>query len=112
MNKRMMLSNQIINEGLQLHLEFGENWLTDIDNRLSVKHPELSKTELRDIDKLCRKVAKEANDFVRTNPVKKEGKVTFIDSLDFKTYVLGRYNWVNKVNLNRLYSQSCYYAMK
>tara|TARA_R110002051_G_scaffold319870_2_gene404420 strand:- start:20 stop:301 length:282 start_codon:yes stop_codon:yes gene_type:complete len=91
---------------------FGENWLADIDKRLSEKHPELSESDLRKADKLCRKITKNANDFVSKNPIKKEGKITFVDSSDFKTYILNQHSWINEENLNRLYSQSCYYAMK
>jgi len=108
----MTLSDHVFNDGLELHMEFGENWLTDIDDRLSKKHPHLSKSELRNMDRLCRRIAKLANDFVRKNIVVKDGKPTFIDSSDFKTYLLNEYEWINKANLSRLYSQSCYYAMK
>lgn len=108
----MTLSDQILNDGLELNMEFGENWLVDIDKRLSKKYPQLSESDLRKTDTLCRKIAKNANDFVSRNPIIKEGKVTFVDSSDFKTYMLNQYNWINELNLSRLYSQSCYYAMK
>lgn len=108
----MTLPDLILNDGLKLHMEFGENWQTDIDSRLSKKYSELSESDLRKADDLCRKIAKNANDFVRKNPVKKEGKIEFIDSSSFKTYMLNQYNWINEENLSQLYSQSCYYAMK
>ena len=108
----MTLSNNILNNGLELHLEFGENWLTDIDDRLSEKFPGLSKYDLRKCDNLCRKTAKIANSFVCNNPIKEKGKVKFIDSSDFKIYMLNQYDWINEKNLSHLYSQSCYYAMK
>lgn len=108
----MILSDRILNDGLELHMEFGENWLTDIDNRLSEKHSELSEFDLREADKLCRKIAKISNDFISKNPIKKDGKVVFLDYSEFKTYILNKYGWVNERNLSQLYSQSCYYAMK
>jgi hypothetical protein len=108
----MTKSDQILNDGLELHLEFGENWLTDIDDRLSKRHPHLSESDLRNTDKLCRKIAKFANDLIRKTPVVKDGKPNFMDSSDFKTHLLNEYDWINKVNLSKLYSQSCYYAMK
>ena len=108
----MIFTDQILNDGLELSMEFGENWLTDTDTRLSDKYPELSQSDLRKADKLFRKITKNANNFVSKNPIKKYGKVTFIDSSDFKTYLLNKYSWINEENLSRLYSQSCYYAMK
>jgi hypothetical protein len=106
------MTTQILNDGLELHLEFGENWLADIDDRLSKKYPHVSKSDLKNTDKLCRKVAKFANDFVLKNPVMKDGKATFIDQVYFKTQLLKEYDWIHEANLNRLYSQSCYYARK
>ncbi|WP_053978612.1 hypothetical protein [Mangrovimonas xylaniphaga] len=88
----MTLSDQILNDGLELHMEFGKNWLTDIDDRLAKKHPHLSKSDLRNTDRLCRKIAKFANDYVRKNPVIKLGKPTFINSSDFKTHLLNEYD--------------------
>ena len=57
----MTLSDQILNDGLELHIEFGENWLADIDNRLYKKHSELTESDLRNADKLCRNIT---NNFI------------------------------------------------
>lgn len=108
----MKISDQILNSALELHLEFGENWLADIDSRLSKKQPELSKTELRKIDQLCKKIAKAANEIIVNNPKEKGDKVEFMDSSEFKSRLLQDYPWISEKNLKRLYSQSCYYALK
>lgn len=86
----MIFTPQILNDGLELSMAFGDDWLTDIDKRLSKKYPELSASDLRKADKLCRKITKNANDFVYQNPIKKDGKVAFIDLSDFKTYMLNQ----------------------
>lgn len=108
----MNLPHQILNHALELSMEFGENWLKDIDERLFQKYPELSESDLRKADKFCRKITKSATDFVVKNPIKKEGKMTFVGSSAFNVYMLNQYGWINEENLSQLYSQSCYYAMK
>ena len=108
----MELSNETLNNGLNLSMEFGENWLIKINDRLSKKHPELTVSELNTCDKLCKRVNKLANDYVRKNPDKTENKVKFCDFAIFKKIMTTKYNWINDDNLNHLYSQSCYYALK
>lgn len=108
----MKFNDEISNVGLQFSMEFGENWLKPINERLFRKYPNLNKNELDKYDKLCEKVNKIGNDFVRKNPEKINGKLEFIDIKRFEIFMLEKYNWISDENLNRLYSQSCYYAMK
>ena len=108
----MELSNEILNKGLSFSMEFGDNWLVKINDRLSKKHPKLTKSELNSCEKLCRTVNKFAHDYVHKNPVKIENKITFIEFSFFKDLIKDKYEWINDENLSKLYSQSCYYALK
>lgn len=108
----MTLSNQTLNDGLALHMEFGKNWLADIDKRLAEKYPDLTESDLRKVDKLCRQLTKKAREFVLNHPNKNEEEITFVDALDFKAFMSNQHKWINEENLSQLYSQSCYYALK
>ena len=108
----MELTKKILNDGLNLSMEFGENWLADIDERLRTKHPELTKSELRNCDKLCRKINKLAQDFISKNPTKTANEVKFVEFSLFESYIKAKYEWINNDNLNKLYSQGCYYSLK
>ena len=108
----MNLPEDILNYGLKLSMEFGENWLKDIDDRLAEAFPDLSEAELRACDRLCRKVNKTAHKIVTDNPLKTTQGITFIPSAKFKELILSHYAWINQDNLGMLYSQSCYYARK
>lgn len=108
----MELTTTLLNDGLKLTLEFGENWLCNNSNRLSEKFPSLTQVELNNCTKLFRSVNTYAHDFIRKNPLKKGNDFTFIDFDHFEAAVLTKYEWINVENLEKLYSQSCYYALK
>jgi len=106
------MSNEILNNGLNLSMEFGENWLKDINERLKIKYPELTISELKKYDKLHRKVNKYAHDFIRKNPIKNGNEINFIEFDKFEDFIKNKYDWIDEKNINQLYSQSCYYALK
>ncbi len=106
------MNDEILNDGLNLSMEFGENWLTDIDDRLGAKYSKLTKSELRSCDQLCRKINKIAHDFIRKNAIKNGESISFIDFAKFEEFMKLKYEWIDKANLSKLYSQSCYYALK
>lgn len=108
----MVLSNNILNSGLNFSMEFGKNWLIEINDRLLGVYPKLSESELFACDKLCKKVNKFAHDYVSKNPVKTKNEIKLIEFSEFANFVKTKYNWINEENLVKLYSQSCYYAMK
>lgn len=108
----MKFIDEISNAGLLLSMEFGENWLKDINARLLEKYPTLKEQELERYNKLCKKVNKTGNDFVRKNPVKGQQGVELMTLATFNTFMLEKYVWINEDNLGKLYSQSCYYAFK
>lgn len=108
----MNTNQEIANFGLQLSMEFGENWLKSINHRLSVVYPELLSTELEFYNKLCKEINTYANDFIRNNPIKNNKELTFLPFEEFEKIILKKYTWLNEENLKQLYNQSCYYAWK
>lgn len=110
--KKMKLSNEILNNGLNFSMEFGKNWLIDINDSLLNKYPKLTASELNICNKLCKKVNKLAHDFVIKNPVKTDNEIKFIAFSEFKIFMKTKFNWIEDENLKKLYNQSCYYALK
>lgn len=108
----MNISNDILNTGLSLSMEFGKNWLQPIDERLLEKFKNLTPTKLKECNKICKEVNQCANDFVFYFPVEGKAELNFVDFEIFKKFMLEKYHWISEANLNQLYSQSCYYAYK
>lgn len=110
---QMDLTGEILNHSLDLSMEFGENWLMDIDGRLATKFPDLDRLQLEKCNTVCKEVNKAANRFVFDNPMLHVGsEIQFVDTGLFEQFMLKKYNWISKKNLQHLYSQSCYYALK
>ena len=108
----MEFNQKIANDGLSFSMEFGQNWLKPINERLSKKYPGLLPVELEQYNKLCKEVNTYANDFIRNNPVQNNEVLIFLPFEKFKKVMLKKYTWINVENLKQLYSQSCYYAWK
>ena len=108
----MEFNQEITNEGLSFSMEFGQNWLKPINERLSKKYSELLPVELEKYNKLCKDVNTYANDFILNNPVKHNDELIFLPFEKFKKVIHKKYAWINEDNLKQLYSQSCYYAWK
>jgi hypothetical protein len=105
------MDTSVLNKGLDLAMEFGENWLRPIQERLAKKYPELSRAALDEYDRVCR----EAMSFGHTQLVACWREAGSDQRQAFQFYqrdVLARYPWVSEPNLSRLFSQSCYYAHK
>ena len=108
----MDFSKEILNVALNMSMEFGENWLKPIHERLHKKYPEISSEDLEKINLICKEVNKFANDYVYESGLVINQEISFVDFNIFKDDILLKYSWISKNNLNRLYNQSCYYAMK
>ncbi len=108
----MKLIDEVANAGLKLSMEFGEQWLEPIHNRLAARYPTLTDRVLERYDKLCKKINKTGHAYVRKNPVKVEGRVELMSMAVFEAFMVQQYPWINDDNLGQLYSQSCYYALK
>lgn len=108
----MNLTNEILNRTLSLSMEFGENWLLPVNKRLSKIYPALSNNELIWCNNLCAEVNNDAHSLVYENPVLSGADIRFMNFEIFSTQILKKFGWIDKENLQRLYSQSCYYARK
>lgn len=108
----MNFSEEILNVALDMSMEFGENWLKPINEGIHKKYPNISSEDLEKLNSICKKVNQFANNYVYENVSVINGEIKFVNFDKFKNDILLKYNWISKSNLNRLYSQSCYYAMK
>ncbi|MNG72465.1 hypothetical protein D3C87_629410 [compost metagenome] len=109
---QMNLSIEVLNYGLQLSMEFGKNWLKPINERLEIKFPNLNKQQQEECNLICKRVHQIAHNYVAENPIRSDSGVEFVAFNQFKQFILTKYNWLSTANLQRLYSQSCYYASK
>lgn len=105
--------NNILNEGLNIAMEFGENWLNPIQERLSKKYPKLDEEDLDYLNIYCREAMFEGHQFI-PQILDDANKPILSDQLSelFSDFIRNKYNWINKENINRLFSQGCYYAWK
>ncbi|WP_300597551.1 hypothetical protein [Niabella sp.] len=108
----MDLNDDLLNKALALSMEWGENWLLPVNERLSKIYPGLADNELIGCNDLCAEINKNAHELVCENPVLDGSEIGFMDFEMFSTQLLKKFGWINKGNLQRLYSQSCYYARK
>lgn len=108
----MNFSEEILNTALEMSMEFGENWLKPIHERIHKKYPNISSEDLDELNSICKKVNQSANNYVYENVSVINGEIKFVDFDKFKNDILLKYNWISKINLSHFYSQSCYYAMK
>lgn len=104
----MKPSNNILNSGLNFSMEFGENWLLDINDRLLNKYPELAESELDAYNILWKKVNGIAHDYVYKNFAKFKNEMMAFS--EFKKFIKVKYEWIDENNLRRLHNQSRYYA--
>ena len=109
---KINLSVEILNYGLQLSMEFGKNWLKPINERLAIKFPDLNRQQQEECNMICKKVHQIAHNYVIENPVHSNLGIEFVDFYQFRLFILAKYGWLSTTNLQRLYSQSCYYAYK
>jgi hypothetical protein len=99
----------LLNKGLDLAMEGGENWLKPIQDRLALQHPELSQSELDEVNDICHAAMKFGHDCVYDLALK-SGKNTKRE--DFEPLMRVRSPWVDPKNLSHLFSQGMYYAWK
>lgn len=74
---------KFLNVGLDFSMEFGENWLKPINQRLQRKFPDLNSDELEECNNICKEVNRIAHHFVFDNPVENKIKLKFIDYSQF-----------------------------
>ena len=105
------MDTAVLNKGLAFAMEFGANWLKPIQERLAKLYPQLSQPELDEYERICR----EAMTFGHTQLVScwRDAGANQMEALLYlRRDVLARFPWVSDINLDRLFSQGCYYAHK
>lgn len=101
----------ILNKGLDLAMEFGQNWLRPIQSRLAGLFPRLSKEEFDEYDRICREAMKYGHAKLRV--CWREAKADKPQAFQFfRRDIHALYPWVSESNLSQLFSQGCYYAYK
>jgi hypothetical protein len=99
----------VLNDGLRLAMEFGQDWLKPIQLRLSQLHPELTPAELDRLNETCRSAMSYGH------KVTYEQSVSLGAAVSVKTVapvVHEKFAWVNEENMAHLFSQGMYYAYK
>ena len=99
----------ILNLGLNLAMAWGDDWLCDIQNRLSKLHPKLTKKELDFYNDTCKKAMNDGHKLVLAC-LADHGRD--FDPVIFKTKYKEKYPWVSDSNNGHVYSQGMYYSMK
>lgn len=99
----------LLNEGLAFAMEWGENWLKPIQERLGQIHPYLSPARLNEINKICQRAMRFGIDSVYAIALKgKKAPQSEEFMVAFKTC----YPWANAENVSTLFSQGMYYLWK
>ncbi len=99
----------LLNEGLELAMDWGENWLAPIQARLHQTRPGLKPGELDGIDSACRQAMNFGHETLYELRAK-QGKEVALE--DFKPLLVAQFSWVSEANATRLFNQSTYYAWK
>lgn len=97
-------------------MEFGENWLQPVNSRLKDKFGFLSDEEITLYSSICKDALDDSSSFIigRLTEIADECE-TIKDSEfkeEFERYFLQKFNWVNKSNIKRAYSQGMYYSWR
>ena len=113
--KNTYSENEILNIGLDFAMEFGKNWMAPIQERLGKKIPSLSEQELNRYNSQCKAMLDDAIKILfkmLENIDSKKPKNKSELWIQFGEVVASKYGWVNKQNLEHLFSQAMYYAWK
>lgn len=102
---------QILNDGLELAMVFGPDWLKPIQPRLALKYPELTPAELEACNTVCREAMFFGHNLLLV-VWKKAHHDEPLTRAFFARGLLAKYPWVSPENLAHLTSQSYYYAFK
>ena len=102
-------TEEILNDGLELSLAFGKNWLQPIQGRLKRYYPALSNQELDYYNEICQNAR-------RTGHVKMcdvAGKSAQLMSLgEFTNFLKQEYPWASAKVIKAVYNQGLYYVYK
>ena len=105
------ITPEILNLSLNLALEWGENWLAPIQERLIKEIPTLTLNETNDLNLLAKTVRQDINSFIYKTLDAKGVETEQLKEI-LSEYVKEKYSWIDQENFSRLFSQGCYYAWK
>lgn len=100
------ISAEVLNVALDMSLEWGENWLKDINERILEAYPKLTAEEADNLNRWCVEVRDFAYRLIECeyNPPKEK-----LTEMAIKQ-VRRKYPQINEENLAHLYNQGMYYA--
>ena len=101
-------SESLLNDGLEIALEWGPNLSKPYGPRLAERHPELTQEQLAEVEKLC----KGAMDFGHNLVYQLASKSGVSNIEGFDPAMKARYPWASAKNLSMILSQGRYYAWK
>lgn len=108
--------NEILNSGLYFAMQFGENWLKPINQRLLSNYDFLTKKQLDEYNVKCTAAMKIGHDLIYKTLVEiSENRETIKENQlkeILKGLMLSEYPWIDSKNLSILFNQGCYYAYK
>lgn len=102
---------EILNQSLTLALEWGENWLQPIQERIIAEYPNLSHTQADFLNSVCKHTMTDIEIFIYQTLSKERIDADILRVL-LISYINEKYSWINESNSARLFSQGCYYAWK
>lgn len=109
MNVETPFGDQILNDGLEVALEWGPNLSKPYGPRLAERQPQLTQPQLAEVEKIC----KAAMDFGHNLIYEMAGKSGLANPFgDFEPTMKARYPWISAKNLSHIRSQGMYYAWK
>lgn len=96
-----------------MSMEFGPNLSKPIAPRLKMQFPQLTAEELEYCEGLCKKIKKDAFDFLdqRYMDLSDHDKYKQMQA-DMKTYLHPLYPWIQEKNMSYLFSQNVYLVSK
>ena len=107
-----------LNVGLRIAMEWGEDWLQPIQERVGTRFPKLDEATLDECNEICQAGMRTGNELA----VECMRGIGLSDKLSrekgheiqsrFSSEMRAQFPWIDDDNLGRLYSQGCYYAMK
>lgn len=105
---------EILNTGLQLAMEFGENWLKPIQQRLFRRYNFLSKEELDKYNLICKLALEDGIRFIQNTLTNLDSRQQYIGERELKlelaVFMRKKYTWINNQGIERVFNQSCYHS--
>ena len=101
--------DDVRNDGLELAMDWGEQWLAPIQDRLHARHPALTRAELDRVDDECRSAMRLGHDTV--HGFVRDGRPALLAE-SLAPLLRAQFPWISDENVLRLFRQSLYYTTK